>query len=1438
MSSYTEKPFSRREFPVHDLSYFVYINKNLIKVNSFPVDWKERYPGSKIVVLNQGKVKIITRKTTAECSMIYYKNKNYFRGETFCTMLDGESLFTELKNVGAKAANYVTKMSDVSDVVLRLVTRAENILDTTAMAFEWSSFVIDILLFTDSMLSLNDLIARIKASQTLGLRNVLSLFSILTNILKVMSHFAAQIQSIETDIVSSFFTALNTVRRKITSMRGESGETLENCVFVTLLETFLPKPLKGILSKMPLYTRDKILDDSSLVQDSIAWIMDLPVKLGRALGLPDKYIDVMINALMCVPCSSSYIMKKMIKHDLDQVTEKKSIVYNPLFQEEFSKHYGIFQKWKNENLSSFDRLPLGTKNLFERAHKIFKKVEYMRNVRRIEPVFVVFYGPPGTGKTTLMGNFLDRMRHNHSIYPHNSYDPNKDFYDGYDGEYIVSYDDIGQFGVFQWAGMITMISAAQCSLNCAGVEYKDLKRFTSRLVIATTNNINLRITPVDGITDVEALYRRIQLFDFSRVTFVDGVFHGHIDIKRRVMGQQAKWNLIRSIDVSQHPVESIYEFIQEEINKRKEHYDSRTIENGNPLPFLGEGITAPSSEYDSEEEFVPYVMRRNSAPEVVTPFNHPYTYPRYSPCDFSDDSYTDGVFSEASSEIGDLFDNCSSGMKTDWIWYLIFVCVIVFGILLAVWWFYSSKRVIPNVKHKKFYKSDVVDKNRNFRGEVDIADLFREKPTSVSPQVDILAKNTVVVKLIQGQEMTISTALFSGKYFSTIRHGVLEPKIGSAIYAKVYNTSSHILYDMIKVTLVYYSDKDDLAIFELPRELPVYFKTIPNVKESNSVDIYLCTPQSHVELPHLRMSHHNVQYICEGGFVGSLLKNDFIYEAVRGSGLCGSPCVTKDGLVLGHHVAGSTMTSEGASKIFSKSAFEAFVHYMIDMRVNVLNVSEKKFGSAGAVLESDVKIYNSKHTTITPSDVHGIFPLLRQPANLSVNGKNSVLDRAEPAMTDTPIVRMNCLQWAREQMENLVCATNGSFSAVSDHVALNGYASMGKIELSTSAGYGFPGKKREWFYVDENFDLHMKPQLKEKVDELERQFIEGSYGFDTWHKDCLKDELRNLEKVDNPRVFAAAPLDIMVLERKYFSQLLHDTHTCDKLATGVQVGINPFSNDWEKLAQFVTKFGNNVFDGDVASWDKKMNPAFQRELNEIIVNKFKGSNKEKLVVKFLLELLVSCPHVNTDIAYITTHSLPSGRLLTADYNSLMNKFYNLYVFACLYFLKFGKLPSSSDYFQNVAFVAYGDDSLTGVSKRIIEWYNAISVQKIFREMGMDFTPADKGEWTYKSRSIYDCSFLKRTFALHKVLGVVAPLDPLSMCSTLNYVKDVFRSGELTEIKLLNFQREAFLHVSYKSYMKHVKTYLEDKNIQVQFLSEKALIDLYNKDEYIDLLELH
>jgi hypothetical protein len=318
-----------------------------------------------------------------------------------------------------------------------------------------------------------------------------------------------------------------------------------------------------------------------------------------------------------------------------------------------------------------------------------------------------------------------------------------------------------------------------------------------------------------------------------------------------------------------------------------------------------------------------------------------------------------------------------------------------------------------------------------------------------------------------------------------------------------------------------------------------------------------------------------------------------------------------------------------------------------------------------------------------------------------------------------------------------------------------------------------------------------------------------------------------------------SPLVHTILGRKYLGHFLSYLHK-NRNRLGIQVGINPFSKDWGELLSSVVKHGDNVFDGDFGKYDKKMLSMFQQMVNDCIIKACAGATPEQTkMIRFLLQSICNTPTISVTDVFITTHSLPSGSFCTAEYNSIVQKAYMFYVFSSIYYKRFSCYPTIMEYINNVSHHAYGDDGLTGVSPSAKLYFNGPAVSDEFALLGLEYTPGDKADWNYNTRSIYECTFLKRAFKFHRGLSmIVAPLQAKTMKSTLNYVKDDYRNSELTNIKLQNFQRECFLHeTDYDYLLGHIMDYTHNVSFDFQPLSRDYLVQLYLDEKFIEYYSL-
>jgi hypothetical protein len=78
--------------------------------------------------------------------------------------------------------------------------------------------------------------------------------------------------------------------------------------------------------------------------------------------------------------------------------------------------------------------------------------------------------------------------------------------------------------------------------------------------------------------------------------------------------------------------------------------------------------------------------------------------------------------------------------------------------------------------------------------------------------------------------------------------------------------------------------------------------------------------------------------------------------------------------------------------------------------------------------------------------------------------------------------------------------------------------------------------------------------------------------------------------------------------------------------------------------------------------------------------------------------------------------------------------------------------------DNVKLMTYGDDNIMGVSKNA-EWFNHTAIQKVLGDIGITYTMAEKEAESVPFISIWEASFLKRTWRFEEDLDDYAcPLD--------------------------------------------------------------------------------
>jgi len=205
-------------------------------------------------------------------------------------------------------------------------------------------------------------------------------------------------------------------------------------------------------------------------------------------------------------------------------------------------------------------------------------------------------------------------------------------------------------------------------------------------------------------------------------------------------------------------------------------------------------------------------------------------------------------------------------------------------------------------------------------------------------------------------------------------------------------------------------------------------------------------------------------------------------------------------------------------------------------------------------------------------------------------------------------------------------------------------------------------------------------------------------------------------------------------------------------------GVNPNSEDWNKLYQKLNQFGSvdkthfndlEVGAGDYSGFDTTHSSTNMRAACYVTYLFYKGKKEENNVRRILEMDLYDSYHVNGQYLYEWNGSLGSGHPATFRINCIIN---HLNFMHCWY-----RILPDVDFFSNVYICAGGDDVIYSVANKYKDVFNEITISHLMSEIGYTFTTETKQEVVTKFRPIFEVEFLKRCFRLNRFNKVAAPL---------------------------------------------------------------------------------
>lgn len=1081
-------------------------------------------------------------------------------------------------------------------------------------------------------------------------------------------------------------------------------------------------------------------------------------------------------------------------------------------------------------------------NTFGMCKELFLHAQSMNatSKTRIPPLVVHFYGGAGLGKSTLCQYVIGDLAKTAGFVEYSNdliyiRDVQQEFWDGYSGQFATIYDDIFQSDDATKRGLeaIELVRAnntMQMPLHMADISQKGNMCFSSKLILLTSNPPRERCI---GISTTDAFWRRRD--------FVFRIVPNEKFCKRISVGIEDKFR----VDVDKVVREcgkkystQIYLFDMEDVETGDIIHSNLTYEQ--MVSYVSNGYI---NKYSSSCDLIKEVEERFYAQGLVDNFIS-------SQCET--DIYYDviePVKNFVSVNGMKLFEWAKNLLTLrnllpllDWLPLI----TTSLGFFYTMWLAMSTKEtVVPehNISGDGITRRKVV--NNRVKGEYNISGdphtrrvnstrLIKGEGSIDNNCFDFasqrLWKNTCMIHVYGDSGCIKMRGMFvKGKILMAPAH-LLEysQRNNDVDVYSAYGDFKMIPFGTLKVRL----NKDmDICFIEFPKyivDFPDISKNFIYSKDVKSARIDQALMYKYDGTQGCRGVIHKLDHIniigkqvyeldTDRGVVPCQIIEGMKYETFTAPGMCGSPVLAMstvcDRKIIGLHVAGSMrygycniLTSE-----FVQKELEMFGSQIVPEELELMDSSGsisnlKAEGNAHILgrVKRENKIFYPSSTEIVPSLIHGVLAKpVTMPAVLKRDGICDPLLLGVRKYMDPPMYLDEDILWSSS------CSVKNDILPVEDfkkrkrvlsvREAMNGVVGdeyITSMNWNTSVGYPFlkmnlKGKGKYKLIDEIEPNIYMPNKLLMEYIENRLEKARNGIGVPTIWVDNLKDERRPISKVEQfkTRVFVTGPFDYTVLFRQYFlgfTAFIMDNR--DKLEC--QVGVNPHSYEWTELYRRLNVLGddNTWIAGDFSSYDGVLPNQVLCEVCDIVNEWYGDDSESQLIRKVLFMSIHSSYHIFDDLIYRVNHGNPSGNPFTAVMNSIANSILMRYVYIILASRNNSTIAS---YCENIRAVNYGDDNLIHVSQNA-PWYNMIDIADIFEDIGIRYTPAEKGEELVPFISNVDITFLKRKFVWNdKVKGMLAPLDWSSIMEMLNWIRDIQDPSEALRANVRSALYELF-----------------------------------------------
>nr|UYL95406.1 MAG: polyprotein [Beijing Picor tick virus 1] len=685
-------------------------------------------------------------------------------------------------------------------------------------------------------------------------------------------------------------------------------------------------------------------------------------------------------------------------------------------------------------------------------------------------------------------------------------------------------------------------------------------------------------------------------------------------------------------------------------------------------------------------------------------------------------------------------------------------------------------------------------------------------------------------------QMSLMGLSIGGKILLAPHHFFRRAKKGDFFY--YMRGSDKILIEFVPERMVRIRDKDAVlyymgAQFDSRKDIVNCF-----VKEEHlsilgkSVSAVLMgTTRSGIMMEKACRAKANVQMQYSGNDEGAptYIQHGWQYDIHTVSGECGSILIACDkrlpppAKIIGIHTAGFSTQVGGFSIVLTREMVQEALDKIISLHGKQVygaplppqvSQDEQAFEQVKLIPEGSFSIYGVMDKKFCPSQPHNtclrptpyqgqLYDISKRPAMLTNNGNISPLRKALSKygkITKTysnsliKIVRADILN------ELMTCLPDMQPEPTDDEVAIFGIDGLQyceKINFKSSPGWPYQCLKKGEYGKAYLFDVDNRKIrdacLQNNYIQREDMAKRGERYPSIW-RDCLKDELRPLEKVQtgSTRLFTIGPVDYTLLVRKYFlafEQAFYKNH-CKFFSA---VGINPESFEWTAAYDRLRTMGNKCVAGDFTCYDGTLMADIMYEIGEVIDDwyKLQGETCEysTIVRKVLIDEMIHTYQLVQNCVYKTHQGNPSGNPLTVILNTIANCFYMRLTWMEIMQRENPQLATMIAYHQNVIDEAYGDDNRLVISDKVIEIFNQISITKQLATHGIIYTDELKTGELKPFKELLETSFLKRTYRYDNEIGKEIIL-PVMQKETIYSLTNWYRDATDVEEQLLANQRAA------------------------------------------------